>query len=116
MAGNPLRGEVTLRLGEREVVLKPTFDNMVKIEDRLGVGVGTLWGRLAERGIGAREFAVILEIAGGLKRSEVAAIIEEYGMLDPIAPAIFDFLNNAISGGAKASAEKNAAAAGEAAT
>ena len=45
---NPHRGEVSLKLGEREVVLRPTFAALVAIERETGMGLLALVRKLAQ--------------------------------------------------------------------
>ena len=39
---NRSRGEVTLMIGEEEFILRPTFEAMEQIEDRIGIGIPKL--------------------------------------------------------------------------
>lgn len=97
---NPIRGEVALRLGTETIVLKPTFDAMVRLEQRLDAPIPMLLGRLAHRGFGAREAEALLSIAGGVKPARVARLVETHGMTE-IAEAAAVFLGNCLRGGAR---------------
>ena len=120
MTANKIRGEVAIQLGEREVILVPSFAAMVKIEDRLGMGLGSMLGKLGQREIGAKDIRVFLEEAAkpALKEAEIATLVQDHGMA-PFAAGIVTFLVNAVTGGISAEerqraaeeAEKNARAA-----
>lgn len=114
MTANSIRGEVSIKLGNREVVLTPTFDVMVKIEDRLGMGLGAMLGKLGQRDIGAKDVRIFLEEAAKLKDKDIAALVQDHG-LAPFAGAIVTFLVNCVMGGisveqGQKDAEKNALA------
>ena len=60
MSANPIRGETSLQLGSEEIVLRPTFDAISKIEAVLGIGGVEILERFTRGRIGVRELAVIL--------------------------------------------------------
>lgn len=119
MTENSARGEVSLTLGDRMIVLKPEFARKVKIESRIEKGLGELLGSMRNRGLRHVEAAAFLEEAAGLKPSEAAKLIDDYGLAGEIGRAVVDFCQNAILGGISADelrraqevAEKNAVAA-----
>ena len=54
---NKARGEVTLSLGDRDWVLRPTFQALCEIESELGEGLIALVRRLAAGSVGVRDVA-----------------------------------------------------------
>lgn len=117
MTANPYRGEVSLVLGEREIVLKPEFARKAKLEERLDKSIGEMIGVMARRGLRNAQAMAFLEEAGDVKPADAAKLIDQHGLI-PIAVAFAKFCENAILGGVKVEelarqeeAEKNAAAA-----
>lgn len=129
MAGaNPIRGEVSLTLGEREVVLRPTFDAIVAIETALREALPAITQAalrdLAPALLDRRNavfyvtaqtaFHVIKEGSKAAGNPVADADIRSAipGGLLGMAPAIVRFMVNAINGGAELEeSEKNAVAA-----
>jgi hypothetical protein len=107
MSTNPHRGEVSLKLGAREVTLRPTFAALVAIERETGMGLIQLVSRIRAGSI-AHLPAVIREGASAADQEvtpdEVERAIIAQGAF-PIIEAANRFLTSAVTGG---SSEKNA--------
>lgn len=98
---NKYRGEVSIKLGEREYVLRPTFEALVEIEERLGSGLVLIARRFANREFGIRDVACIIAAgikgAGGKVPENIGELIAKAGIL-PYAETIVLFLTGALSG------------------
>lgn len=107
---NPIRGEVSLKLGAREVTLRPTFAALVAIERETGLGLVALVGKIREGSIEHLP-AVIREGARAADEQvtpdEIEGAVAAQGALSIIGAAN-RFLTVALTGGAS---EKNAHAA-----
>lgn len=108
MTANPHRGEVAVTIGDREVVLRPTFEAMAEIETVLGQGLVPLTRRFAQSDYGARDVAAVL-LAGAnavlrpgekLKPEDVRKAVADAGLFAFVGP-IVAFLTNCLTGGAK---------------
>ncbi|MGE0270297.1 MAG: gene transfer agent family protein [Alphaproteobacteria bacterium] len=62
---NKYRGEVSIDLGGREYILRPTFEVLVEIEERLGIGLLAIARKFMNREYGIRDVSII--IAAGIK-------------------------------------------------
>lgn len=100
---NAARGDVTLRLGGELYVLRPSFAALTEIESALGIGLVELAERFRDRRYGVRELAAVAH--AGAKAAGHAESLPELGEklaaagLVAVAPAVFDFVHNALSGG-----------------
>ncbi len=90
MTPNPHRGEVSLTLGEREVILRPTFAALVAIERETGMGLMALGRKLAQGSI-EHVPAIIREIARASGDEIDRAVIEDQimtnGVMSVLEPA-----------------------------
>ncbi len=99
---NKARGEVTLSLGGRDWVLRPTFQALCEIESELGEGLIALVRRLAAGSVGVRDVAVIVH--AGIKAVEkkppsydkVGQMVIEAGIVGLLGP-LGEFLGAAFS-------------------
>ena len=99
---NKARGEVTLSLGGRDWVLRPTFQALCEIESELGEGLIALVRRLAQGSVGVRDVAVIVH--AGIKAVEkkppsydtVGQMVIEAGIVGLLGP-LGEFLGAAFS-------------------
>jgi hypothetical protein len=122
VTANPHRGEVAVRIGARDLVLRPTFEAMAEIEATLGQGLVPLTRRVVQRDFGARDVAAVL-LAGAnaalrpgerLKPEDVQKAVADAGVLGFVGP-IVAFLANCLTGGAeRKDGEPGEAAAAEA--
>lgn len=60
-AVNPYRGEVLVPLGERKVVLRPTFDAICRMEKATGMGVMVVAQKLCDNSLTLGEMALMIE-------------------------------------------------------
>ncbi len=110
---NKQRGDVAVTLDGRECVLRPTFDALVEIEERLGIGLVPLAKRFVAGEFGIREVSVIL--AAGLRGAgqkvpeDLGNKIVKAGVLS-FTQALVQLLTNALQGDSEGNAE---AATGE---
>lgn len=112
MGANSVRGEVEIKLGDRTLVLRPTFDALVKIEDELGtgmVGISQLWamGRGGIRVIEAVLWNGSRATEPELERKALRDMIVEIGIAPLINP-VGDFILGAF-GPPTEDAKKNGA-------
>ena len=99
---NKARGEITLTLGGRDWVLRPTFQALCEIESELGDGLIALVRRLAQGSVGVRDVAVIVH--AGIKAVEkkppsydkVGQMVIEAGIVGLLGP-LGEFLGAAFS-------------------
>lgn len=98
---NGQRGEVTLPLGEREIVLRPSFENLADIENRLGYGIVKLCNRIAAGDYGLLTLAVIVHACMPKKdrpaEADIGRQILKQGMVACTGP-IREFLILALAG------------------
>lgn len=114
---NKIRGEVGFTVGERSIVLQPTFGRVAAIEARIGETLNSVFRRLRAEWakpqgqnelrdavtlfFSQAQVAAFLEEAGGLKHSEAVMLIEDYG--PPVfTPHIIELIGNYMSGGRSA--------------
>ncbi len=103
MSTIPRRGEVSLKLGEREVVLRPTFAALVAIERETGMGLLVLGRKLAQ---GSIEHVPVVICEGAkaagheVQREEVEAEVTVNGAFIMTNSAA-ELLANGIDGGAE---------------
>tara|TARA_R100001510_G_C7639142_1_gene196895 strand:+ start:740 stop:1066 length:327 start_codon:yes stop_codon:yes gene_type:complete len=86
---NPLRGELSITLGEQSYNCKLNFDSLVRIETALGTPILKLANKIAEADLKITEMSYILytSIKGGGKEiteKQVSDIIFEVGFVDAI--------------------------------
>jgi hypothetical protein len=99
---NSLRGEVAIRLAERDYVLRPTFRALCAIETRTGQGIVALARRTAAGDLGFKEAAAI--VAAGLEAAGEPAEFDAVGRLiletglAACLPAVAAFLAAALGG------------------
>ena len=105
---NPERGEVTVRLGGEDHVLRPTFQALCEIEAATGEKLVPLVQAFAAGRYGARDLAIV--VTAGLrgagerdaKVETVGAMLAGQGFADQgTLQAVVTFLSNALSGGTK---------------
>lgn len=82
---NAVRGEVAFAAGDRTFVLRPTFEVLCAIEDRLNTGVIELAERIAQRRHGVRDIgAVLFEAAHAadpaVSQAEIEAAVADAGL------------------------------------
>ncbi len=100
---NKQRGEVQVRLNGHEYTLRPTFEALVEIEERLGAGLVPIARRFVDAQFGVREVAGI--IAAGIRGSgqkvpdDLGPQIVKQGVLS-FSEAIGTFLTGALQGDA----------------
>lgn len=100
---NSERGEIAIRLGGQEIVLRPTFEALVEIEQQLGQGLVALARRMATRDIGLRDAAVIVRasmVDDKPPLAEVGRRILDQGLVTLVGP-LAGFIAGALSGGAQ---------------
>lgn len=102
---NPHRGEVAVTLGDREYVMRPTFEAMAQIEEELGAGLVAIASRLHSGQYGARDVAAVLIAGikaerGRMRRDTVQNAIVAQGVLAFAVP-VATFLGNCLTGGAE---------------
>lgn len=105
---NPDRGEVTIELGGRSWVLRPTYQAIAEIEAATGKSIMDLARLVASTRYSARELAVM--VAGGLRGAgekgvqvdTVGEMLVQAGVANPatIKP-VADFLTHCMNGGAQ---------------
>jgi len=101
---NRLRGEVAIRLGGRDYVLRPTFQALCEIETRTGQGIVALARRTAAGDVGVTETAAI--VTAGLRAAGEPAAFDTVGRLiletglAACVPAVTAFLTAALGGDA----------------
>lgn len=99
---NRLRGEVAIRLGGRDYVLRPTFQALCEIETRTGRGIVALARRTAAGDVGVAETAAI--VTAGLRAAGEPATFDTVGRLileaglAACVPAVTAFLTAALGG------------------
>lgn len=112
MSAKPHRGEVTVKLGEREVVLRPTFAALVAIERETGMGLATVFTRMSEGSI--EHVPIVIREAARAGGEEIErAAIEDHMTSTGIASALngaLALLVRAISGGGEKTLEPSQAA------
>lgn len=101
---NQHRGDVSLKLGETEYTLRPTFEALSEIERLTGMGLIPLVMKFRTLDFTLAQLKAI--ISEGIKASGAkvpgelgALILEETPTV--LAPQLAVFLSNAISGGSK---------------
>jgi len=107
---NKARGEITLSLGGRDWVLRPTFQALCEIESELGEGLIALVRRLAQGSVGVRDVAVIVQ--AGIKAVEkkppsydkVGEMVIDAGIVGLLG-SLGEFLGAAFSDSADAAAD-----------
>lgn len=57
---NPHRGEIALELAGRRVALRPTFEALAEVEEKLGLDLVPLAQRFAAKRVGVRHLAAIV--------------------------------------------------------
>ena len=109
---NKARGEVTVSIGEESYTLRPTFEAMEQIEDKLKLGIPELVDKFSRGEVQIREVVTILHEgivaqSGGkrhevLSRSELGAQVLSAGLMGIIKqPAMIRFLLHGIAGDKK---------------
>lgn len=103
MAANKHRGEVSVRLGDTDLVARPSYTAVCAWEEALGRPSTELAVRLSSGLFTAREVATVLHAAlkaGGssLSLADVGEAIVEEGLADYLRPAVL-LLRNALTGG-----------------
>ncbi len=98
---NKQRGEVAVRLNGHEYTMRPTFEALVEIEERLGAGLVPIARRFVDAQFGVREVSGILAagIRGGGEKvpANLGELIVRQGVLS-FSDAIGTFLTGALQG------------------
>ena len=97
---NPLKGEMTIKLGEEEYKTRITIDAIIKIEEQLDRGILGITQRLAEADIRVQHLCVILyhALRGGgndVTEKAVKVIVDKVGLV-PTCQAVAELLTAAI--------------------
>lgn len=107
---NPLRGEVTLKLGQHEFTLLPSWGAIMAIEHALDTNLLPLARKVARSDVGLTQCATIAHYAakdhwdGQLGQSSIdgwAKLIQENGGIlnESMIEALIQLLENALNGG-----------------
>ncbi len=99
---NEVRGEVELDLAGETFALRPTFEALCTIENRLGAGILEVARRIAQHQIGLRDVTVIIvetaRAAGHkAKEPEIGARILDAGLCS-VVPALVELLGRPLLG------------------
>lgn len=99
---NAARGEAAFVAGERTYVLRPTFEALCEIENRLDAGIVEIAERIVARKYGVREVSAILHagaqaVDARVSELEIGAAIAERG-LRPATEAALALLAHAFGG------------------
>ncbi len=112
MAINPQRGDIALRLLDRDYCLRPSFAAIAAIEQRTGRGIMQLADRFLSVVFGLQETVIVVEecikASGEACPSDLGDIIRRHGLAKLANPMLM-LVRAAISG----DAEVDTAAAGE---
>lgn len=100
---NAVRGEVEIELNGKKYILRPDFEAIAEIEDRLGIGIHGLMFKFAEKKSGIKDVAGL--IYGGLigagchdfTFTQVGNMIRKAGFNKFVSPAV-TLLANALRG------------------
>jgi len=97
---NPLKGEMTIKLGEEEYKTRLTIDSIIKIEEQLDRGILGITQRLAEADIRVQHLCVILyhALRGGgndVTEKAVKVIVDKVGLV-PSCQAVAELLTAAL--------------------
>jgi hypothetical protein len=78
---NKLKGQSELKLGDKVLVLRPTFERLVELEDGLGEPLVKTLTRLGNGEIGLKQTAMIVSSLSEatIKPEEVGALLVESG-------------------------------------
>lgn len=101
---NPHRGEVEIVLAGKSYTMRPTFQALAEIEHLAGAGMVALANRFIAKQYGVRDAAAIIFPAikatgeTGASYERVGELVVQTGLTN-IAPALLQFVVNAISGG-----------------
>ena len=78
---NRLKGESDLKLGDKTLLLRPTFERLVELEDGLGEPLIKTMTRLGDGDIGLKQTAMILSglAVEPIKAEEVGRLLVESG-------------------------------------
>ena len=108
---NKVRGETTITLGDRSVVLRPTFEVLVEIEEITGLSAPLLLRRFAFNDVRVRDLAAIVWASAKAVDAEAAGsfvamgeAIVRVGVAELIAP-IGDFYAGSLAAGDTAAGE-----------
>lgn len=98
---NPIRGEVSLSLGERKFRLRPTFEALVRIEQEVG-SLFAVVERTTSFQVTLKDVVTVLwscAVAGGadVEMSEMGELIAENG-ISAATPAFRAILTSALAG------------------
>ena len=100
---NPLRGELTIKLGADQFNCKLNFDSIVRIETALDVSIIQLASRISEANLKITELSYILftAIKGGgndITEKQVNNLIWSAGMVDAVR-CVGEIISMALSTG-----------------
>jgi len=84
---NPLKGQITIKLGGTDYQCRLTVDSIIKIETELDKGILQITQRLSDADIRMKDLAVVLLYAlrgGGnnLQQKDVHGIIQSTGLIN----------------------------------
>ncbi len=95
MASNPYRGEISLKLGESDYTLRPSFAALAEIESRTGLGILNIARNFAEGDLPLTAQAEILRAgivaAGGTPPPQLPDLMLQAGLVS-LQPLIAQFL------------------------
>lgn len=100
---NPERGDVPVMLDGNEYILRPSFEALVEIEERLGMGLVPLARRFMDGQFGIRDVTAVVAagIGGSGQRvpDDLGNLVVRAGIMS-FAEALGVFLANALQGDA----------------
>ena len=99
---NKARGETTVTLGGKQLVLRPTFEAVEQIQDRLGERLVPLISRLSRSDFGVRDIAVPIHEfarAGGseMEYQDIGELVLAEGLKN-VAPTIMTMITDILLG------------------
>ena len=98
---NPLKGQMTVKIGSEEYTCRLTVDSLIKIENTLDKGIIQLTQRLSEADVRVNDIAVVLlhALRGGgnnVDDKAVKKIIQDNGIV-PVCSAVAQLLVSTLS-------------------
>ena len=76
---NKYKGEVKLKLGGKELILRPTFGALAEIEDRSGKYITEIFGELERGRVSIKVLAVIISSGAAAANPDEAPTLNEAG-------------------------------------
>ena len=98
---NPLKGQMSLRIGQSEYTCRLTVDALIKIENTLDKGIIQITQRLSEADVRVNDITVVLyhALRGGgndVNEKAVKKIIQDNGIV-PVCSAVAQLLVSTLS-------------------